>query len=78
MKQVYKTRDGQTFEDGTKAREHENELFDVWLMGAAKRYTLQDLLEGLNRTEENEFFDTPRKVLIDLLRGYFETHEDCV
>jgi hypothetical protein len=76
MKQVYQTRDGETFEDPANARAHEDELFDIWLVRPeAQAGTVQDLLEVLDDFEETEFFDTPRKVFIDLLRRYFDVQE---
>jgi hypothetical protein len=78
MKQVYQTRDGSTFENAMDAREHEDTLFTSWLVGGAPdALTARDLLNKLDDFDETEFFDTPRKVFIDLLRRYFDAQEGC-
>jgi hypothetical protein len=77
MKEVYKTRDGEVFEDRAKAEAHEDELFDVWLAQPETQImTVQDLIEGLDTCAEAQFFDTPRAIFIDLLQGYFDAQEN--
>ncbi|MHC4301021.1 MAG: hypothetical protein ACYS7Y_27415 [Planctomycetota bacterium] len=79
MKQVYQTRDGEIFEKRENAETHEAVLFDSWINNQEGLLTLgiQKVLDGLDDCDETEFFDTPKQVFIDILRGYFESHEEC-
>jgi hypothetical protein len=77
MKDVYKTRDGEVFEGRADAKAHEDELFDAWVAIIGMSLGVQGLIDGLDDFDETEFFDTPRAVLMDLLRRYFDTHEEC-
>lgn len=78
MKEVYQTRDGQVFEGRADAEAHEETLFNAWLTQAeAQTLTVQDILEGLDTYEDVDYFATPQAIFLDLLRGYFDTHEEC-
>ena len=78
MKTVYQAKDGETFDDASSAREHENKLFVQWIddIETGKvEVNLKEVLVSLAQCDdiEDEYYNTPLGLFTTALRSYWES-----
>lgn len=70
MKQVFQTKDGETFDDYRLAQEHEQSLFYAWL-DSDPQISVKDFLEKMDNREVDSWMGTEREIVAQSMRGYF-------
>jgi hypothetical protein len=68
MKQVWRTADGQVFDELDRAKEHESADFEQWFKNQAH---IVEISKTLNDDREDEIYGTQRRIFKSIICDYY-------